>query len=416
MMQSGPLASQHAATRDALAPASAVALSPNTAFFLLASITVSFLAGSSAPTPLYPLYAAEWGLSPVAITAIFGIYALAVLVALLIGGRLSDHLGRRPVLLAASVGQVISMVLYGTAHNAAGLVVARVFQGLVTGASVAAIGAAMIDLDKARGALANAVAPPIGTGSGAILAGIFVQFLPAPTHLIYEVLGVVFTAQAIGLSFMSETITPRPGVWKSLKPQVALPRATREPLLLAVPVLIASWATAGFYGSLSPMLIRGLLGTHSPLLGGLGLFILAATAGVAVLLLQHREPKHMMTLGAASLAFGAALTVLAISYASISWFFVGTALTGVGFGTGFQGSVRSIVPFAAPHERAGVLSIIFLVSYLSMGAPAVVAGALVARHGNILGVAQGFGAVMIALALAALIGGAVRNAARQRSV
>jgi MFS family permease len=95
-----PLASRPAATL-----ASGATLSPNTAFFLLASVTVSFLAGSSAPTPLYPLYAAEWGLSPVAITAIFGIYALAVLVALLIGGRLSDHLGRRPVLLAASVGQ-----------------------------------------------------------------------------------------------------------------------------------------------------------------------------------------------------------------------------------------------------------------------------------------------------------------------
>jgi len=408
-MQPGPLTSQH----DALA--SRATLSPNMAFFLLASVTVSFLAGSSAPTPLYPLYAAEWGLSPLAITAIFGIYALAVLAALLVGGRLSDHLGRRPVLLAASVGQVVSMVLYGSASSAVGLVIARVFQGLVTGASVAAIGAAMIDLDKTRGAVANAVAPPIGTGSGAILAGIFVQFLPAPSHLIYEVLGVVFIAQAIGLSFLSETITPRSGVWRSLRPQLALPRATREPLLLAVPVLIAVWATAGFYGSLGPMLIRGLLGTHSPLLGGLGLFVLAATAGVSVLLLQHREPKHMMTLGAASLALGAALTVVAISYASISWFFVGTALAGVGFGAGFQGSVRTIVPFAAPHERAGVLSIIFLVSYLSMGAPAVVAGALVARHGNILGVAQGFGAVMIALAIAALIGGAVRNAARQRS-
>ena len=136
---------------------------------------------------------------------------------------------------------MVSMVLYGTAHDAAGLVVARVFQGLVTGASVAAIGAAMIDLDKTRGAVANAVAPPIGTGSGAMLAGIFVQFLPAPSHLIYEVLGVVFIAQAIGLSFMCETITPRSGVWKSLKPQLALPRATREPLLLAVPVLVAVW-------------------------------------------------------------------------------------------------------------------------------------------------------------------------------
>src|ERR1700753_2088341 len=77
-------------------------LSTNAAFLLLASITVSFLAGSSAPTPLYPTYMAEWGLSALTITVIFGIYAIAVLSALLFLGRLSDHLGRRPVLMVAA--------------------------------------------------------------------------------------------------------------------------------------------------------------------------------------------------------------------------------------------------------------------------------------------------------------------------
>ncbi|HJY17978.1 MAG TPA: MFS transporter, partial [Xanthobacteraceae bacterium] len=66
------------------------------AFYLLASITVSFLAGSIAPTPLYALYQAQWGFSPITVTIIFAIYALSVLTALLFVGRLSDHLGRRP--------------------------------------------------------------------------------------------------------------------------------------------------------------------------------------------------------------------------------------------------------------------------------------------------------------------------------
>src|SRR6202011_5397383 len=98
-------------------------------------ITVSFLAGSSAPTPLYPLYMAQWGLTPLTITVIFGIYALAVLVALLVAGRISDHLGRRPVLLAATVAQAVTMVLFGTATGLTGLLVARVVQGLTTGAA-----------------------------------------------------------------------------------------------------------------------------------------------------------------------------------------------------------------------------------------------------------------------------------------
>src|ERR1700728_1846949 len=80
-------------------------LSKGAAFYLLASITVSFLASSSAPTPLYALYQAQWGFSPITVTVIFGIYAMSVLAALLSAGRLSDHLARRPVLIAATAVQ-----------------------------------------------------------------------------------------------------------------------------------------------------------------------------------------------------------------------------------------------------------------------------------------------------------------------
>ena len=100
------------------------------AFFLLASIIIGFLAGSSAPTPLYAVYAARWGFSPITITVVFGVYALAVLTALLVVGRLSDHVGRRPVLLAALAVQVVTMVVFVTAHGVPQLLVARIIQGL----------------------------------------------------------------------------------------------------------------------------------------------------------------------------------------------------------------------------------------------------------------------------------------------
>ena len=266
-------------------------LSRNTSFYLLASITVSFLAGSSAPTPLYALYQAQWGFSPITVTVIFGIYAIAVLLALLFAGRLSDHLGRRPVLIAATAVQAATMVLFATASGVGDLMLARVIQGLATGAAVGAIGAGMIDLNRERGATANAVAPAFGTATGGMLAGLLVQYLPAPTHLVYAVLGVIFVLQGIGVALMADTITPVPGALASLKPQFKLPAATRGPLLLALPVLVASWALAGFYASLGPTLVRGMLGVGSAFLGGLALFVLAASGGVAVLLLQHREPR-----------------------------------------------------------------------------------------------------------------------------
>jgi MFS family permease len=379
-------------------------LSPAASFLLMASLTVSFLAGSSAPTPLYPVYMAEWGLTPLMITVIFGIYALAVLLALLIGGRLSDHLGRRPVLLAATLAQAGTMVLFGTATSATALLVARVIQGLTTGAALGAIGAALIDLEKTRGAVANAVTPPFGTATGAVVAAVLVQFFPLPTHLVYVVFGLIYLLQAAGLAFVPETISPRGGVLASLKPKLQLPRATREPLLLALPVLVAVWALAGFYGALSPLLVRGMLGSSSPLLSGLGLFVLATFGGISVLALQHRQPKDMMTFGVTGLLVGVAIAIGSLSHEAIAAFFLGTAIAGIGFGAAFQGAIRTVVPFAAPHERAGVLSIIYVISYIALGAPAVLAGWMIARFGNLLETAEMFGAIVIALAATALLG------------
>ena len=386
---------------------SALHLSPPASFYLLASITLSFLAGSSVPTPLYPLYQALWGLSPVMITVVFAVYALAVLTGLLFLGRLSDHVGRRPVLIAATLAQAMTMLLFATAASAAGLVLARIIQGLITGAALSAVGAAMIDLNKSRGTAANAVAPAFGSAAGGIVAGFFVQFLPAPMHLVYAALAAVFVMQTVGLKFMKEPIAPIPGAWKSLRPQIALPSAAREPLLLALPVLIAVWALGGLYASLGPVLVRGILDSNAPLLGGLALFVLAASGGIAVLLLQALEARKMMALGAACLLAGVGLAVLALTRNEVTLFFLGTAVAGVGFGTGFQGAVRTVISVAAPHERAGTLSILFIVSYIALGAPAIIAGSMV-RHAGLAATAQIFELVVMALAAVALVASVLR--------
>ena len=383
-------------------------LSCTAAFYLLASITVSFLAGSSAPTPLYPIYQAQWGFSPITVTVVFGIYALAVLSALLVVGRLSDHVGRKPVLIIATVAQVATMLVFATADGVVRLLIARVMQGLSTGAAVAAVGAGLLDLDKARGTIANAIAPLVGTASGSIAAGIMVQYLPAPTQAVYLVLGAIFVAQGVGILFMGELTAPRSGALASLKPQFSLPAAVRGPLLVAVPALVATWALAGFYASLGPSLLRNLFGLDSTVLGGLVLFVLAGSGAVSVWLMQHHAARAMMRGGTLALMVGVAIALAALSYPSAAMFFVGTLLSGLGFGAAFQGAVRTVVPVAAPSERAGVLSVMFVISYLALGLPAVVAGYLLAQQGSIA-TAQEFGAVVIVLAALALLGTLTRG-------
>lgn len=384
------------------------------AFALLASIAVSLLAGSSAPTPLYAIYQAEWGFSPITVTIVFSVYALAVLAALLVFGRLSDHVGRRPVLLVALALQVVVMVVFATAGGVPELLLARVLQGLSTGAALGALGAGLLDLDRARGTVANAVAPLTGTATGALGAAVLVQYLPAPTHLVYVLLAGVFVMQWAGVALMAETASPRAGARASLRPQFALPAATRRPLLVAAPALVAAWSLAGFYGSLGPSLVRLVAGSDWLVLGGLALFTLAGSGALAVLLLGDADPQRMMGLGTLALLAGVGVTLLATLDSSAVVFFAGAVVAGAGFGAAFQGALRTVVPTAALHERAGVLSIVFVISYLAMGLPAIAGGVLVVDGGGVLVTAREYGAAAMALAALALLG-LVTGARRERA-
>ncbi len=386
-------------------------LPPKVAFLLKASIALSFLAGSAAPTPLYAVYQAQWGFSPTMLTVVFGIYALAVLLALLVAGRLSDHVGRRPVLIAAAAAQALTMVVFASAADVGDLLLARVLQGLSTGAAVAAVGAGLLDLDRTRGAVANAVAPMLGTALGGILAGSLVQYLPQPTHLVYAVMGAVFVLQGVAVVFVSETAERRPGALGSLRPQLSVPAPVLRPLLLVTPAIVAAWAVAGFYGSLGPTLLRSLAGSASFLLGGLALFVLAGSGALAVLALQQRSAQWLLRIGTSVLPAGLVVVMAALALRSVALFLVGTAIAGAGFGTAFQGALRTLVGPLAPHQRAGVLSVLFIVSYLAMGVPAVVAGWRLAQGGEILAIAQAFDGVVLALALMALLGSFARQEA-----
>jgi len=97
-----------------------------TAFAAVAAAT--FSVSSSAPTPLYRLYQESLHLTPFLLTVIFAVYAFSLLAALLTVGSLSDHIGRRPVILATLLLNALAMVLFALADTAAMLIAARLVQ------------------------------------------------------------------------------------------------------------------------------------------------------------------------------------------------------------------------------------------------------------------------------------------------
>ena len=379
-------------------------------FFLHASIVVAFAFGASTPTPLYPTYQDVSGFSTATATAIFAVYALAVLATFLVLGSLSDHVGRRPVLLAGLALHAVAMALFALANGVGMLLAARILQGLATGPTVAAAGAGMLDVDRERGTLVNGFAPTLGTATGSLVAGLLVAHLPAPRRLVFVLVAAVHVLQLGAVLRMPESAKPLPGALASLRPALAVPPRLRGPFLPAIPCLVGAWALPGFYGALGPALVRVVAGSTSSALAGLALFMLAAGAVLAALFLRALDTRRLIRLGAVLLAGGVGVVLLAVRARAPVAFFLGSALAGAGFGASFQGALRSVLGLAAPHERAGVLSVVYLVCYLATGLLALLAGLLVVHGGGLEVTARRFGIGVIALEALALASSLGRRA------
>lgn len=383
-----------------------------------ASILMSLLGSSSAPTPLYAIYQQHWGFSPITVTVVFGVYAVAVLSSLLLFGKLSDHVGRRPVIVTALVVQLVAMAIFITAGDVGALMIGRVLQGLSVGAAAGALGAGMLDIHPRRGGFLNSFAPMLGTASGALVSGLIVQYLPAPTRLVYTVLLGVFALQALAVLAMPETVTRKSGALASMVPEFKLPRSARASVAVAAPLMFAVWSMSGLYGALGPSLMRTLEHSSSVVWGGLPLFVLAVSAALTTITLRGTAARTVMLLSIGTLVAGAAITLLSIGSGqggtwSVAGFFVGTVIAGVGFGSGFQGGIRLVIPQVEAHERAGALSLLYVVCYVGLGIPAVIAGVLVVHGGGLITTSKEYSIALMVLALAAL-GGLLRSGRRER--
>ena len=376
-------------------------MSRTAALWLNASILVTYLAASTAPSPLYALYREAWGFSALTLTVVFSTYAFTLLAALLFFGALSDHRGRREVVIASLGLELVAIVVFRHAGSVAGLIAARAVQGVATGIATSALSAGMQDIDRERGSLLTSIAPLFGMGAGALGAGALAQFAPAPTRLVFDVLLAILAAQTLAAFWLPETVSKRPGTLAAMRPQLAVPRRARAMLWQVMPVNTAQWALGGFYASLGPSLARIVTGLHSPLLGGAVVASLVLSGALAVLFVRTRPARAVLAGGTAALVVGLSITLAGVQLHSTAAFFIGSIIAGLGFGAAFNGTLRSLVPLAEAHERAGMMSTFFALSYLAFSVPAIAAGLLAGRIG-LQAASVGYGLLLVALGCVAL--------------
>ena len=375
---------------------------PRTAsFWLLAVLLGLLLFAASAPSPLYPVYAAIWHFSPVTVTAIYAVYAFWALAALLLTGRVSDHVGRRRVLMLALVVQIAGMLGFVAAEGVAGLFAARSVQGLATGMATSAISAWLLDLqppDNPRlGSLVGGIALVAGLAAGAVGSGLLVHYGPDPLHFVYWLLTAVFAVALVAMLVIPDPVERTPGWRRSMRPLIGVPPAARPLFAASAPTLIATWAVGGLYLSLGPSLAASLLQSDSRVAGGLVIAALFGASAVASVLVLGHDPRAIVIAGSLVLIVGVAITLSSVAVGSAAWLYAGSVVAGLGLGPAFSGVFQSLGPLAPPDQRGALLASMYIVVYLAFSVPAIIAGVAATLYG-LRETTYGYGFVVIALA------------------
>ena len=368
------------------------------AFWIITYLFAAIMLGTTLPTPLYVIYQARWHFSSGITTLIFGSYVVGVLAALLLAGRSSDQVGRRPVLFAALAFSAVSTVVFIVSPGVGWLFVARVPSGISTGLVTGTATAALTETysgSSSRYASMVATAANMAGGLGPLIAGLFAQFGPDPTVLVFEVYLALLAVAATGLAFVPETVGDRHKL--SLRfTGLGIPPASRSEFIAAGVAGFAAFALLGLFTALAPSFLSDVLHEASHAVGGAVVFAVFGMAAAAQLLLARFPSRPVMLIGLTVFLAGLALVVAALSQASLALFLIGTIVSGVAIGAVFLGSLSTANRLAPAEIRGQVLSTYFVFLYVGITIPVIGVG-LASQY------ADDFRAVLVcAIALAAL--------------
>jgi MFS family permease len=347
------------------------------AFWLAALILSITMLGTTLPTPLYVIYQAQWHFSAAIVTVTFAVYAAAVLATLLLAGRSSDQAGRKPVLAAALGASALSTVVFILAPNVGVLIIGRILSGvsagLMTGTATAALTELVPASARRRASLVATAANMGGLGLGPLIAGLFAQYAPDPTVLVFEVYLGVLAIAGLCLLLVHETVSPRrrPALRFT---GLGIPERGRSEFIAAAIAGFAAFALLGLFAGLAPTFLGSDLHENSHAVQGAVVFLLLAVGTVTQVLLARFNSRRVVLSGLGLFLAALALIVAALSQAGMALFLTGTVVGGAAVGAVFLGSMATANRLAPPAERGRTLSAFFVACYAGLIIPVVGVG------------------------------------------
>jgi MFS family permease len=347
------------------------------AFWLAALILGITMLGTTLPTPLYVIYQGQWHFSAVVVTLTFAVYAVAVLATLLLAGRSSDQAGRKPVLAAALGFSALSTVTFILAPDVGVLFVGRILSGvsagLMTGTATAALAELVPASASRRASLVATAANMGGLGLGPLIAGLFAQYAPNPTVLVFEVYLGVLAVAGLCLVIVPETVVPRrrPALRFA---GLGIPERGRSEFIAAGAAGFAAFALLGLFAALAPTFLGTVLHQNNHAVQGGVVFLLLAVGAITQVALFRFNSRRVVLAGLGVFLAALALIVAALDEASMALLLAGTVVGGVAVGSVFLGSLATANRLAPPGQRGQVISAYFVACYTGLIIPVVGVG------------------------------------------
>jgi len=385
------------------------------AFGLLAYALAAIMVGTTLPTPMYALYGQEMHFAVLTTTVIYATYAGGVLFALLAFGRWSDAFGRRPVLLAGVVFALASAAVFLVADSVSLLLVARVLSGLsagiVTGTATAAVIEAAPENWHTRAAAVATVANIGGLGIGPLLAGLLVEYAPAPLHLSFIVHIVLALLAGAAVLLVPETSqrTGSIGVQR-----LSVPVEVRAVFAVASLAAFAGFAVTGLFAAVAPSFLSQVVGIGNHAIAGLIAGSIFAASAVAQLVAGRMDPQRAVAVGCAILVVGMVILAVALQLSSLVGLIAAAVVAGIGQGISFSRGLAAVAERAPADRRAEVSSTYFVVAYVALSLPVVGEG-LAAQHWGLQTAGVTFAVAVAILSTICLVAILVLEARQSRS-
>jgi MFS family permease len=345
----------------------------------LAIVTSAFsamLLAANLATPLYAVWARQFGFSTAVLALIFAVYALVLIPALLTFGQLSDRLGRR-VVIAIGLGlAILALTFFALATGTAWLFAARaalgVAQGMLSGAATAALAELVPAADPRRAALLATLSQAGGSAAGVLLCGVLAQWAPAPEVTPFVAGMITCALAATALAFVPETARRQRGALRVRRPRV--PEEIRGAFARVSLTAAAVWAVvAGLFLAVMPS-YAGQLVLHSQNLALLALMaaLVLVSSCAAQLVVRHGAPPAQ--------AQAAGLVLLAVGLLALVLASPGAQHRPAGHrgdpgwgrhGVAFLAAQDELTRIAPAQQRAEVSAAFYVCIYLGVSVPVI---------------------------------------------